>query len=164
MYRFDNSFHLVQNLRRRAENTVKIIRIFAFGQTPFKRHVPSSVCHPVPRRQSLCTLPLLFVQLQFWLIFFEFTAVIFIMSSTSSSSSPCQLDTGDSTWMMLSFILVSFMFPALVLFQAGLLRAKHSLSIVAQVLAGLTSLTLMCVEREMLISMTVTVITDHDTV
>lgn len=58
------------------------------------------------------------------------------------TSSECLLDTGDEAWMILSFVLVLFMFPALVLFQAGLLRAKHSLSIVAQVFAGLSILTL----------------------
>ena len=56
----------------------------------------------------------------------------------------CAVDPGDTTWMLISFALVLFMLPALVLFEAGLLRSKNSVSVAAQVVACLLVLSLMC--------------------
>jgi hypothetical protein len=57
----------------------------------------------------------------------------------------CAVDPGDTTWMLISFVLVLFMLPALVLFEAGLLRSKNSVSIAAQVVACLLILSTMYV-------------------
>ena len=50
--------------------------------------------------------------------------------------SPSTIDAGDDAWILASSVLVLGMIPGLALFQAGLLRAKNSLSIVSQVFAG----------------------------
>ena len=44
---------------------------------------------------------------------------------------------GDTAWMLTSTMLVLLMVPALGLFEAGLLRAKNSVSVLMQCLAGL---------------------------
>ena len=46
---------------------------------------------------------------------------------------PCPLDDGDTTWMLLSTLLVLTMMPALAIFEAGLLRAKNTMSIITQI-------------------------------
>jgi Amt family ammonium transporter len=60
-----------------------------------------------------------------------------------ASAVQCAVDPGDTTWMLISFALVLFMLPALVLFEAGLLRSKNSVSVAAQVVACLLVLSLM---------------------
>jgi hypothetical protein len=52
---------------------------------------------------------------------------------TSFMSAACSLTPGDTTWMVVASVLVLNMMPALALFEAGLLRAKHFLSIGMQV-------------------------------
>ena len=47
------------------------------------------------------------------------------------------IDHGDTAWMLTSTMLVLLMVPALGLFEAGLLRAKNSVSVLMQCLAGL---------------------------
>jgi ammonia channel protein AmtB len=47
------------------------------------------------------------------------------------------IDTGDTTWMLVSTGLVMMMTPALGFFEAGLIRAKNSLSIIMQTFSGL---------------------------
>jgi Amt family ammonium transporter len=54
------------------------------------------------------------------------------------SGSPIDcIDDGDTTWMLLSTLLVLTMCPALALFESGLLRSKSTMSVVSQV--GCTS-------------------------
>jgi len=48
----------------------------------------------------------------------------------------CSLSTGDTTWIILATAFCLMMGPALAFFEAGMLRAKHSLSIITQVFAG----------------------------
>ncbi|KAJ1464990.1 hypothetical protein T484DRAFT_1922790 [Baffinella frigidus] len=48
----------------------------------------------------------------------------------------CNLNTGDTTWIIVATAFSLMMGPALAFFEAGLLRAKHSLSIITQVFAG----------------------------
>ncbi|GAM24906.1 hypothetical protein SAMD00019534_080810, partial [Acytostelium subglobosum LB1] len=73
-----------------------------------------------------------------------------VSSSSSNSSgeySQCYLqippDTGDTTWVLLSTILVLGMMPALAFFEAGLLRSKNTLSIITQIISGIVVLTVM---------------------
>jgi Amt family ammonium transporter len=47
------------------------------------------------------------------------------------------ISSGDTAWVLLSFILVLGMLPALALFEAGLLRSKNTLSLITQILSGL---------------------------
>ncbi|KAJ1464564.1 hypothetical protein T484DRAFT_1868755 [Baffinella frigidus] len=44
----------------------------------------------------------------------------------------CSLSTGDTTWIILATAFCLMMGPALAFFEAGMLRAKHSLSIITQ--------------------------------
>ncbi|MDQ4074027.1 MAG: ammonium transporter [Thermoproteota archaeon] len=53
------------------------------------------------------------------------------------------IDTGDTTWMLISTGLVMMMTPALGFFEAGLLRLKNSLSVIMQTLTGLALLSTM---------------------
>jgi Amt family ammonium transporter len=50
------------------------------------------------------------------------------------------IDTGDTTWMLISTGLVMLMTPALGFFEAGLIRSKNSLSILMQTFSGLVIL------------------------
>ena len=58
----------------------------------------------------------------------------------SNTTPTCAVDAGDTTWVLISTILVLNMMPALALFESGLLRSKNSLSIASQVFSGLTIL------------------------
>jgi len=53
------------------------------------------------------------------------------------------IDTGDTTWMLISTGLVMMMTPALGFFEAGLLRLKNSLSVIMQTITGLALLSTM---------------------
>lgn len=53
------------------------------------------------------------------------------------------VNTGDTAWVLLSFILVLGMTPALALFEAGLLRSKNTLSLITQMLSGMVVLNVM---------------------
>ena len=53
------------------------------------------------------------------------------------------IDTGDTTWMLISTGLVMLMTPALGFFEAGLIRSKNSLSIIMQTFSGLAILSIM---------------------
>src|ERR671915_330879 len=50
------------------------------------------------------------------------------------------IDTGDTTWMLISTGLVMLMTPALGFFEAGLIRSKNSLSVIMQTFSGLAIL------------------------
>ena len=50
------------------------------------------------------------------------------------------IDTGDTTWMLISTGLVMMMTPALGFFEAGLIRGKNSLSVIMQTFSGLAIL------------------------
>ena len=50
------------------------------------------------------------------------------------------IDTGDTTWMLISTGLVMTMTPALGFFEAGLMRGKNSLSVIMQTFSGLAIL------------------------
>src|SRR5687767_3846200 len=53
------------------------------------------------------------------------------------------IDSGDTTWMLISTGLVMMMTPALGFFEAGLIRAKNSLSIIMQTFSGLAILSVL---------------------
>lgn len=53
------------------------------------------------------------------------------------------IDTGDTTWMLISTGLVMLMTPALGFFEAGLIRGKNSLSVIMQTFSGLAILSTM---------------------
>jgi len=53
------------------------------------------------------------------------------------------IDTGDTSWMLISTGLVMMMTPALGFFEAGLIRAKNSLSIIMQTFSGLAILSIL---------------------
>lgn len=50
------------------------------------------------------------------------------------------IDTGDTTWMLISTGLVMLMTPALGFFEAGLIRSKNALSVLVQTFSGLAIL------------------------
>eukprot|EP01116_Phalansterium_solitarium_P017502 TRINITY_DN4326_c0_g1_i1.p1 TRINITY_DN4326_c0_g1~~TRINITY_DN4326_c0_g1_i1.p1 ORF type:complete len:447 (+),score=128.85 TRINITY_DN4326_c0_g1_i1:115-1455(+) len=49
------------------------------------------------------------------------------------------VDPGDTTWVLVSTILVLGMMPGLAFFEAGLLRSKNTLSIITQVISGIVA-------------------------
>lgn len=53
------------------------------------------------------------------------------------------IDEGDSSWLLISTVLVLGMMPALSFFEAGMLRAKNTLSIITQVFSGVATLSVM---------------------
>jgi len=55
---------------------------------------------------------------------------------------PC-IDAGDTGWVLLATILVLGMMPALAFFESGLLRRKNTLSIITEVIVGLSSMELL---------------------
>jgi Amt family ammonium transporter len=50
------------------------------------------------------------------------------------------INSGDTSWVLVSFILILGMMPALAFFEAGLLRSKNSLSLITQIIGGLVVL------------------------
>lgn len=67
-------------------------------------------------------------------------------TSHNSTMSGCiggEIDTGDTTWVLISTILVMGMLPALAFFEAGLLRSKNTLSLITQIIGGFITLTVM---------------------
>jgi ammonium transporter, Amt family len=70
-------------------------------------------------------------------------------SSGSSSAPPTELTTpncvnsGDTSWVLISTIIVYFMIPALGLFEAGMLRQKNTLSIFTQIICGVAVMLVM---------------------
>jgi Amt family ammonium transporter len=62
----------------------------------------------------------------------------YIISKSSRAVMP--IDTGDTTWMLISTGLVLLMTPALGFFEAGLIRGKNSLSVIMQTFSGLAIL------------------------
>eukprot|EP00286_Rhodomonas_abbreviata_P014524 CAMPEP_0181328724 /NCGR_PEP_ID=MMETSP1101-20121128/22894_1 /TAXON_ID=46948 /ORGANISM="Rhodomonas abbreviata, Strain Caron Lab Isolate" /LENGTH=486 /DNA_ID=CAMNT_0023437683 /DNA_START=168 /DNA_END=1628 /DNA_ORIENTATION=+ len=59
------------------------------------------------------------------------------------SDPPCNLDDGNTTWILVSTIFVLGMCPALAFFEAGMLRSKHTLSIITQIFVGNSVLSVM---------------------
>jgi ammonium transporter, Amt family len=53
------------------------------------------------------------------------------------------IDTGDTTWMLISTGLVMLMTPGLGFFEAGLIRGKNSLSVIMQTFSGLAILSIL---------------------
>ena len=53
------------------------------------------------------------------------------------------IDTGDTTWMLISTGLVFLMTPALGFFEAGMLRLKNSLSVIMQTMTGMALLSVL---------------------
>lgn len=64
-------------------------------------------------------------------------------SSTGAHCTGFAIDTGDTTWVLISTILVMGMLPALAFFEAGMLRSKNTLSIITQIIGGFITLTVM---------------------
>ena len=62
--------------------------------------------------------------------------------SSSLSSDAC-IDGADTAWVRLCFVLVLSMFPGLALFEASLLQAKNTVSVLVQVLVGLITLSVL---------------------
>ena len=48
------------------------------------------------------------------------------------------VDDGDTAWVMMASVLVLGMIPGLGLYEAGLGPSKHGLSIIVQIIAGVT--------------------------
>ncbi len=55
------------------------------------------------------------------------------MPLQSDGTESC-IDRGDTSWVLVSTILVLGMMPALAFFEAGLLRSKNTLSIITQII------------------------------
>ena len=60
-----------------------------------------------------------------------------------SNMAPCVEVDGDISWVLISSVLVLGMMPGLAFFEAGLLRAKNTTSILIQVFSGLAVLSTM---------------------
>eukprot|EP00283_Hemiselmis_rufescens_P010310 CAMPEP_0173419392 /NCGR_PEP_ID=MMETSP1357-20121228/1251_1 /TAXON_ID=77926 /ORGANISM="Hemiselmis rufescens, Strain PCC563" /LENGTH=438 /DNA_ID=CAMNT_0014382031 /DNA_START=201 /DNA_END=1514 /DNA_ORIENTATION=- len=58
-------------------------------------------------------------------------------------TSSCVVDTGDTTWILVSTIFVLGMSPALAFFEAGMLRSKNTISIISQIVVGNVLLSVM---------------------
>jgi len=65
------------------------------------------------------------------------------MTNSSSDEPGSCVDTGDTTWVLISTILVMGMLPALAFFEAGLLRSKNTLSLITQIIGGFITMTVM---------------------
>jgi Amt family ammonium transporter len=63
-------------------------------------------------------------------------------SHSGNDASAC-IDGADTAWLLLSFVLVLSMFAGLALFEASLLQAKNTVSVLVQVLVGLISLSVL---------------------
>ncbi len=73
-----------------------------------------------------------------------FRLLSFDQSTMSAGDTPNScINTGDTTWVLVSTILVLGMMPALAFFEAGLLRSKNTLSLVTQIFGGLVVLAFM---------------------
>ena len=57
--------------------------------------------------------------------------------------SSCNINAGDTVWVLLSSILVLSMIPSLAIFEIGLLRAKHAVNVFTQIFAGTVVLSIM---------------------
>ncbi|HHY48685.1 MAG TPA: ammonium transporter, partial [Alphaproteobacteria bacterium] len=65
---------------------------------------------------------------------------------TVAEAAEATVDKGDTTWMMVSTILVILMtIPGLALFYGGLVRAKNMLSVLMQVFAGFSMIAILWV-------------------
>lgn len=53
------------------------------------------------------------------------------------------ISSADTAWVLLSFVLVLSMFGGLGLFEASLLQAKHTISVLVQVMVGLITLSVL---------------------
>ena len=54
-----------------------------------------------------------------------------------------EINTGDTSWILVSTGLVMIMIPALGFFEAGLIRSKNSLSVIMQSFSGLAILSIL---------------------
>lgn len=52
-------------------------------------------------------------------------------------------DAGDTTWVLISSVLVLGMMPALAFFEAGMLRSKNTLSLMTQIFSGVMTLSVL---------------------
>src|SRR5690349_7837045 len=67
-------------------------------------------------------------------------------AAAAPAAAPPVPDKGDTTWMLVSTILVILMtLPGLALFYGGLVRAKNMLSVLMQVLIGFSVITILWV-------------------
>ena len=72
--------------------------------------------------------------------------VLAFAQTAAETPPPPVADKGDTTWMLVSTILVIMMtIPGLALFYGGLVRAKNMLSVLMQVLAGFAMIALLWV-------------------
>jgi len=55
----------------------------------------------------------------------------------------CNVNSGDTTWILVSTVFVLGMSPALAFFEAGMLRSKNTLSIISQIFVGNVVLSVM---------------------
>ena len=60
----------------------------------------------------------------------NYTNLVILMSAC--------IDSGDTAWMLLSTMFVFLQIPATGILQAGMIRKKNSLSILMQVMSGLS--------------------------
>ncbi|XP_004343545.1 ammonium transporter AmtA [Capsaspora owczarzaki ATCC 30864] len=64
-------------------------------------------------------------------------------AGTLGNDTVCDINSGDTAWVSISFVLVLGMMPALAFFEAGLLRSKNTLSIITQIFSGIAVLSTM---------------------
>jgi Amt family ammonium transporter len=73
-------------------------------------------------------------------------SVLLVLPALGQDAPAPSVDKGDTTWMLISTILVITMtIPGLALFYAGLVRAKNVLSVLMQVFAGFCMIALLWV-------------------
>jgi Amt family ammonium transporter len=73
----------------------------------------------------------------------DFKTKMSVMLRSGAAAAACDVDPGDTAWIVMSFLLVFLMFPGLILFEAGLLRAKNTISVAIQICTGTSILSLM---------------------
>ncbi len=79
-----------------------------------------------------CLLLLLFVSL----------FIVGVVFAEAPASSPPKVDTGDTTWMLISSALVMLMTPGLALFYGGMVRSKNVLGTIMQSFIALGVITI----------------------
>jgi Amt family ammonium transporter len=64
------------------------------------------------------------------------------MAADDAAAISC-VNGADTTWVMISFVLVLTMMPGLAFFEAGMLRSKNALSIISLIFVGMAVLSVM---------------------
>jgi ammonium transporter, Amt family len=76
------------------------------------------------------------------LLLFASLFIVGVVFAEAPASSPPKVDTGDTTWMLISSALVMLMTPGLALFYGGMVRSKNVLGTIMQSFIALGVITI----------------------